>query len=83
MFQAHLLLINYTEDNKSSKKNIGLVFEAAVAYLSRENWKQTCLHFVVRIKQCIKCIGENNCLNYLSYQASIDPIQIPTLVSIL
>ncbi len=32
MLQAHLLVMNTIYDNKSSK-NIGLVFEAAVAYL--------------------------------------------------
>ncbi len=37
MLQAHLLVINNIDDNKSSK-NIGL-FEAAVAYLSRESWQ--------------------------------------------
>ncbi len=31
-------MINNIDDNKSSK-NIGLVFEAAVAYLSRESWQ--------------------------------------------
>ncbi len=40
MLQAHLLviIINNIDDNKSLK-NIGLVFEAAVAYLSRESWQ--------------------------------------------
>ncbi len=40
-------------------------------------------NFVECIKQCIKCIGEKNNLKYRSYQASIDPIPIQTLVSIL
>ncbi len=43
MLQAHLLVINNIDDNKSSKKYwacFGLVFEAAVAYLSCESWQQ-------------------------------------------
>ncbi len=44
---------------------------------------QTCLHFVKCIKQYIKCIGEKLNVKYRSYQASIDPILIPTLISIL
>ncbi len=56
---------------------------------AKEKWKewkihpQTSLHFVVCIKQCIKCIAEEKNLKYRSYQASIDPIPIPTLASIL
>ncbi len=38
MLQTHLLVINYIDDNKSSK-NVGLIFEAAAAYLSRESWQ--------------------------------------------
>ncbi len=59
------------------------------AMFAYEMWKErnihprTCLHFVECIKQCIKCIGEKNNLKYRSYQSSIDPIPIPTLVSIL
>ncbi len=37
MLQANLLAINNTDDK--NKKNIGLVFETAVAYLSRESWQ--------------------------------------------
>ncbi len=59
------------------------------AMFAYEMWKernirpQTCLHFDKCIKQCIKCIGEKINRKYRSYQASIDPIPIPTLVSIL
>ncbi len=59
------------------------------AMFAYEMWKernirpQTCLHFDKCIKQCIKCVGEKNNRKYRSYQASIDPIPIPTLVSIL
>ncbi len=59
------------------------------AMFAYEIWKernihpQTRLRFVKCIKQCIKCIGEKSNRKYRSYQASIDPIPIPTLVSIL
>ncbi len=61
----------------------GAVMFAYEMWKERNIRPQTCLHFDKCIKQCIKCIGEKNNWKYRSYQASIDPIPIPTLVSIL
>ncbi len=61
----------------------GAVIFAYEMWKERNIRPQTCLHFDKCIKQCIKCIGEKNNWKYRSYQASIDPIPIPTLVSIL
>ncbi len=61
----------------------GAVMFAYEMWKERNIHPQTCLHFDKCIKQGIKCIGEQNNRKYRSYQASIDPIPIPTLVSIL
>ncbi len=75
------LLSHVMHDN--NQRSRGGVVMFAYAMWKERIYAHRHVYTLINIKQCIKCIGEKNNRKYRSYQASIDPIPIPTLVSIL